>query len=68
MGTGTQHKLASGGINAATVTLVCFGLTTDSMEAEWAEHIVITLNLAATMRHTGYSFASEASIKDWSMR
>ena len=44
-------KFARGGISAAAVTVVCFGLTTDSMDAEWAEFIVMILNVAATMHH-----------------
>ena len=32
-------KFARGGISVAAVTVICFGLTTDSMEAERAELI-----------------------------
>ena len=44
-------KFARGRISLSTVTLACFGLTTDSMEGERAEHIAIILNVAATMHH-----------------
>ena len=44
-------KFARGGISAASVTVVCFGLTTDSMEVERAELMAIFLNVAAKMHH-----------------
>ena len=44
-------KFTRGGISAAAVTVVCFGLTTDKMEAERAELIAIISNVAATMHH-----------------
>ena len=59
-------KFARGGISAATDTIVCFGLTADSTEAERAELIAIILNVTATMHHI-YSVAfttSEESINE----
>ena len=44
-------KFTRGRLSAAAVTLVYFGLTTDKTEAEWAELIVIILNVAAVMHH-----------------
>ena len=44
-------KFARGGISAASVTVVCFGLTTDSMEVERAELMANFLNVAAKMHH-----------------
>ena len=44
-------KFARGGISAAADTVVCFGLTVDSTEAERAELIAIILNVTATMHH-----------------
>jgi len=44
-------KFARGRISAAAVTVVGFGLTTDSTKAEQAELIAIILNVAATMHH-----------------
>ena len=39
-------KFARGGISVAAVTVVCFDLTMDKMEAERAELIAIILNVA----------------------
>ena len=50
----------------APVAIVCFGLTTDSTEAEWAELITIILNFAAMMHHSVESTTSVESMKDWS--
>ena len=44
-------KFARGGISVGAVTVVCFGLTTDKLEAERAELIAIILNLAKMMHH-----------------
>ena len=42
-------KFARGGMSAAAVIVVCFGLTADSTEVEGAELTAIILNVAATM-------------------
>ena len=39
-------KFVRGGISVASVTVVCFDLTIDKMEAERAELIAIILNVA----------------------
>ena len=44
-------QFARGKISAAAVILACFGLTTESTEAERAELILIILNVAATIHH-----------------
>ena len=57
-------KFARGRRGAAAVTLVCFGLTTDSIEAERAELIAIILNVAATMHHIFRCIHNIRSIDD----
>ena len=49
--TPTQHKFVRGGISVAAVTVVCFDLTIEKMEAEGAEHNAIILNVAKIMHH-----------------
>ena len=44
-------KCVRGGLSAAVVTVVCFGLTRDKIEAERAELIAIILNVAKTRNH-----------------
>ena len=66
---GTEYnvgsKFARGGISAAAVTLVCFGLTTDSIEAERAEVIVFNLDVAAMMHHIFRCIHHIRSIDRW---
>ena len=58
-------KFVRGGTSVAAVTVVCFGLTADGMEAERAERIAFILNVAATMHLNSVAFtSSEASIDE----
>ena len=56
-------NFARGGISAAVVP-VCFGLTTDSMEAERVELI---LNVAATYIPLHPQHLKHLSMNDWSI-
>ena len=58
-------KFARGGIGAAAVTLVCFGLTTDGIEAERAELIAIIFKVAATMLHIHSTYKKHWEKMQW---
>ena len=61
-------KFARGGISVAAVTVVCFDLTKDKMEAERAELIAIILNVAKMIQIFRCIHKIEnRSMKDWSM-
>ena len=55
-------KFARGGISVATVTVVCFDLTINKMEADRAELIAIILNVAKMMHHIFRSIHNIRSI------
>ena len=60
-----RSRFARGGISAAADTVVCFGLTADSTEAERAELIAIILNVTATMHHIFRCIHNIRRIDQW---